>query len=188
MPNLVNRLVVSELETELRDAQGMLVVSFGGLTVKESEGLRGNLAAKGVQIRMVRNSLARLVLQGRGFEVGPEVLNGNTAIAYGKNEAAIHAAKIFSSPEVKKAGKVQVKAGVLEGQLLGPRDAAALADVPDRNTLNAKILGCLVGPPAGIVGALNAVPAGLVRLLQARADQLAAAAPAAEAPAAPAAT
>lgn len=184
MPNLVNRLVVSELETELRDAQGMLVVSFGGLTVKESEGLRGHLAAKGVQFRMVRNSLARLVLSQRGFELGPDVLSGNTAIAYGKSEAAIHAAKLLTSPEVKKAGKVQIRAGVLEGQLLGARDAVALADVPDRNTLNAKILGCLVGPPAGIVGALNAVPAGLVRLLQARADQLAPAdAPAGEAPA-----
>ena len=179
MPNLVNRLVVQELTQELASAEGMLVVSFGGLTVKESEGLRGSLAKQGIALRMIRNSLARRVLAERGFELSPEMLAGNTAIAYGRTEAAIHAAKLMTSPEVKKAGKIQVRAGVLEGRLLGAEDAAALAGVPDRPTLHAKILGCLVGPSRGIVGTLNAVPASLVRLLQARADQLAASTPAA---------
>jgi large subunit ribosomal protein L10 len=186
MPNLVNRLVVQELTREFQDAAGMLVVSFAGLTVKESEGLRGDLAKQGVQLRMVRNSLAQLVLREKGFELDTQMLAGNTAIAYGRTEAAIHAAKILTAPEVKKVGKVQIRAGVLEGRLLGASDAASLAGVPDRPTLQAKILGCLVGPPAGIVGTLNAVPASLVRVLQARADQLGASAPAAaaEAPAA----
>ena len=185
MPNLVNRLVVQELTGELKDAEGLLVLSFAGLTVKESEALRGDLAKKSVRLLMVRNSLARLVLSERGFELAPKMLAGNTAIAYGRTEAAIHAAKILTSPEVKKVGKVQIRAGVLEGRLLAANDAAALAGVPDRPTLQAKILSCLIGPPTGIVGALNAVPSGLVRVLQARADQLqasSAAAPAADVP------
>jgi large subunit ribosomal protein L10 len=181
MPNLVNRLVVQELTNEFQGADGMLVVSFAGLTVKESEGLRGDLAKKGVQLRMVRNSLAQRVLREKGFELTPRMLAGNTAIAYGKTESAIHAAKILTSPEVKKAGKVQIRAGVLEGRLLEASDAESLAGVPDRPTLQAKILGCLIGPSSGIVGTLNAVPSGLVRVLQARADQLQVQAPAAEA-------
>src|SRR4051812_23072373 len=123
MPNVVNRLVVQELTDAFKDAEGMLVVSFGGLTVKESEGLRTKMAEKGVKMRMVRNSLARRVLKDRGLELGEKVLLGNTAIAYGKAEAAIHAAKLFTSAEVKKAGKVTVRAGVLEGQVLGAKDA-----------------------------------------------------------------
>lgn len=172
MPNLVNRLVVKELSEEFKDADGMLVVSFGGLTVKESEGLRSQMASKGVNFRMVRNSLARIVLKERGFDLDEGSLLGNTGIAYGKTEAAIHAAKVLTAPEIKKSGKVQVRAGVLEGRLLGARDAMSLADVPDRNTLNSKILGCISGPPRALVSVLNGTPSGLVRLLKARADQL----------------
>ena len=172
MPNVVNRLVVQELTRAFGSAEGMLVVSFSGLTVKESEGLRNELAKRGVQLRMVRNALARRVLAERGFELGPDVLIGNTAIAYGKAEAAIIAAKVLTTPDIKKAGKITIRAGVLEGRLLGARDAASLAAVPDRTTLNGRIVGCIVGPSRGLVGALNALPSSLVRLLQARAEQL----------------
>ena len=93
MPSVVNRLVVRELTRELADAKGMLFLSFGGLTVKESESLRGKLAAKGVRVRMVRNALARRVLAERGFEVGDTTLAGNTALAWSTAEAAIFAAR-----------------------------------------------------------------------------------------------
>jgi large subunit ribosomal protein L10 len=175
MPNLVNRLVVQEFTREFKDAEGMLVVSFGGLTVKESEGLRIKMAEKGVKLRMIRNALAQRVLKERGIDFGDQTLLGNTAIAYGKAEAAIHAAKVLTSPDVKKAGKVQVRAGVLDGKVLGAKDAISLADVPDRNTLNAKLLGCLSGPSRSLVSVLNATPGGFVRVLNARADKLGAA-------------
>lgn len=177
MPNLVNRLVVQELKDELEDAQGLLVVSFGGLTVKESEGLRKQMAGKGVKFRMVRNSLARIVLKERGFEMSEQALSGNTGIAYGKAEAAIHAAKFFTAPDVKKAGKVAVRAGVLEGKLLDAKDALSLANVPDRNTINSRLLGCISGPSRGLVSVMSGTPAGLVRVLKARADKLEATSP-----------
>jgi large subunit ribosomal protein L10 len=172
MPSLVNRLVVRELARELESAKGMLFLSFGGLTVKESESLRGKLAAKGVKVRMVRNALAQRVLKDRGLEVGTGVLGGNTALAWGSAEAAIHAAKIATDAETKKSGKVKIRAGVLDGQLLTEKDAAALANVPDRNTLNAKILGCLSGPARGLVATLNGLPSGLTRVVDAHAKAL----------------
>jgi large subunit ribosomal protein L10 len=172
MPSLVNRLVVRELARELEGAKGMIFLSFGGLNVKESEALRGKLAAKGVKLRMVRNALARRVLTDRGFAVEEGVLTGNTALAWGSAEAAIHAAKIATDPESKKTGKVKIRAGVLDGQLLSDRDAAALANVPDRNTLNARILGCISGPARGLVATLVGLPSGLTRVVDARAATL----------------
>src|SRR5436853_5453806 len=103
MPNLVNRLVVQELTQEFQGSEGLLVVSYGGLNAKDNEGLRDKLAEKGAKLTLVRNSLARLVLKERGFELAGDILLGNTAIAYGKAEAVVHAAKIFTSAEVKKA-------------------------------------------------------------------------------------
>jgi large subunit ribosomal protein L10 len=172
MPNLVNRLLVRDLTKDFADADGLIVVSYGGLNAVENETLRDKLAEKGCELLMVRNSLARLVLKQRGFEVGDEALKGNTAVAFGSSEAVLHAAKAFQSPETKKVNKVQVRAGVLEGRLLSPAEVVELAGVPDRPTLQAKILGCMSGPPRGIVSAMNAVPSALVRLLKARADQL----------------
>jgi large subunit ribosomal protein L10 len=185
MPSLVNRLVVEELRREFKDAQGMLVVSFGGLTVKESEALRGQMAAKGVKFSMVRNSLARIALKDRGLEFADGMLAGNTGIAYGPAEAAIHAAKLFTTAEVKKAGKVTIRVGMLEGKLLDAKDSNALASVPDRKTLNGKLVSCIAGPLRGVVGVLNAGPAGMARLLQARADLLESQAGAAPAEATP---
>jgi len=172
MPSLVNRLVAGELTKEIGKAQGMLFLSFGGLTVKESESLRGRLAAKGVRMRMVRNALARRVLAERGIEVSDKLFAGNTAIAWGDSEAAIHSAKVATEADVKKAGKVKIKAGVLDGKLLDEKDAAALASVPDKKTLQAKILGCLSGPARGLVATLNGLPGGVVRVVDARAKTL----------------
>ena len=187
MPNLVNRLVLEDLRREFKDAEGMLVVSFGGLTVKESEGLRGQLAAKGVKFSMVRNSLAQVALKERGLSMPEAAFAGNTGIAYGKAEAAIHAAKLLTTAEVKKAGKVKIRVGLLEGKIVEGKDAEALATVPDRATLQSKLLSCLTGPQRGLVALLNANPSGTARLLKARVDQLEKAGGEPAAPAAPAA-
>lgn len=171
MPNIVNRIVSKELSRELNDADGMVLVSFGGLTVSESEDLRSKLAEKGVGFRMVRNSLARRILAERGIEFDKHALSGNTAIAYGDAEAAINAAKIFTDKDVKKAGKVKLQAGLLDGEVLAGQDANALAGIPDKDTLRAMMLGCLSGPARSLVTIFDANQASIARVLQAHADQ-----------------
>ncbi|MCY2958691.1 MAG: 50S ribosomal protein L10 [Planctomycetota bacterium] len=181
MPSLINRLIVRDLTSAFEGAEGLILVTYNGLTAVENETLRDKLAEKGCELRLVRNALAHLVLKQRGYELASDALVGNTAVAFGSAEAVIHAAKTLNSADTKKLKKVAVRAGVLEGRLLSPADVVQLGDVPDRPTLQAKILGCMSGPPRGIVTSMNAVPSALVRVLQARADQLAKAAPAAEA-------
>jgi large subunit ribosomal protein L10 len=170
MPNLVTELVSQKLEQDLGRSEGMIVVAFGGLTVSQSESLRGQLAEKGVRLRMVRNKLARRVLLRHGHDFPADALVGNVAIAMGDAESAIVAAKVLTSPEVRKVGKVTVRGGLMEGRVLGARDAELLADIPDKDTLRAKILGCLNGPARGLVVSLNGLPSGLARVLQAHLD------------------
>jgi len=171
MPNLVNQLISKELTSELKGADGMLLVSFGGLSVVESEDLRDKLAEQNVSFRMVKNSIAVRVFADCGYEFQDGTFEGNVGVAYGATEAAIHAAKVFTEKSVKKAGKVKVKAGIMEGSVLGPKDAVQLADVPDRDTLRAMMLGVISGPARQLVGVINAVPSGLARVLQAHADK-----------------
>lgn len=172
MPNLINKLVVEEMRREFKNAAGMVVVNYSGLTAKENESLRNQLAAKGVKFAMVRNSLAALALKERGLDFPAGSFSGVTGIAYGPAEAAIHTAKILGDAEIKKAGKVSIRVGMLEGKVLGPKDTEALANVPDRRTLNGKLVSLLSGPARGLVSVLNANPGAVARVLQARADNL----------------
>lgn len=170
MPNIVNTLSVAELTDAFSKAEGLLFFSMSGLTMEENEELRGTIAERGADLRMVRNRLALLALNSSGFEVDRETFRGNVAVAWGDAEATIGAAKAVSESPLKKAGKVGVRGGVLEGNVLNAGDAAALADVPDRPTLQAKLLGALTGPARGLVMALNGNQASLARVLQARID------------------
>jgi large subunit ribosomal protein L10 len=182
MPNLLKEMVTREYQREFSEAGGMLVVSMDKVTVVELEKLRAELAKGGARLRMVRNSLARRVLAERGLEFGDEVLTGNVAIVYGSAEGVIHGAKSLAEPSIKKSGKLGIRAGVLESQVLSAADATALAGVPDKRTLRAQLVGLLASPARGLVTVLAANPSGLARLLQARVDKASeAAAPAPEA-------
>jgi len=172
MPSLINRLIVRDLASAFQGAEGLIVLTYGGLTAVENETLRDKLAEKGCELRLVRNALAQLVLKQRGHDVPSEHFVGNVAIAFGNAEAVIHAAKVMNSAETKKLKKATVRLGLLEGKLLTAVDVVELGGVPDRPTLQSKLLGCLTGPQRGIVSTMNAVPSALVRVLQARADQL----------------
>ena|SRR5690349_8093952 len=171
MPNLLKEMVTREYTREFKGADGMLVVSMDRVTVKELEKLRGELAKGGARLRMVRNALARRVLAERGVEFGADVLVGNVGIVYGSADGVINAAKLLTTPELKKSGKLPLRAGLLEGSVLSPNDARALAGVPDKNTLRAKLAGLISGPARGLVTVLAANPAGFARLLQARVDK-----------------
>lgn len=171
MPNLINKMVVREMTDVLAGAEGMVMVSLSGLTVAETEGLRNELAGEGVRLLMVRNRLAKLALKEHGFDVPDDLFVGNVAMAWGTAEDAIHAARVLYRSDERKAGKVALRGGVLDGGLLSADQAAALSDLPTRDQLRAQLLGVISGPARALVCLLNAPPSALARVLQARVDK-----------------
>ncbi len=170
MPSFVNKMVLRELTSSLKESDSMVIVSLGGLTVAESEAFRNSLAEGGVRLHMVRNSLAKLALKDCGVEVPEDVFKGNVAIACGPPEHAIHAAKVVKDSDARKEGKVDFRAGLLEGEVLDAKKALDLAQIPDKDTLRAMILGVLSAPARTLVGVINAPTGALVRVLQAHVD------------------
>jgi large subunit ribosomal protein L10 len=170
MPNVVKQLVAAQYAETFAKAEGLLLVSLAGLTVEETEVLRGALHESGAALRMLKNSLAQRTLAENGFTFGDGVLSGNVAVAYGSAEATIAAAKVVAKSDLRRAGKVALRAGVLQGNPLGAADAEALADVPDKQTLRAQLVGVLQAPLRGLAVALAGVPGGLARVVQARVD------------------
>lgn len=170
MPSIVNQLALADLNEFVAGGDSAVIVSLAGLDMPENEALRDKLAESGVRLRMVPNKLARRAFAGVGLEFPEEVFKGNIGVAVGGPEDAIAAAKAFTQPEVKKLGKVTVRAAALEKDVLDAANAVALAEVPDQDTLRSKILGCLSGPAQQLV-ALTAAPGGaLARVLQAKVD------------------
>lgn len=170
MPNIVNKLIYSELSEAFSKAEGMVFFTMDGLTMEENEALRGEMATKGAEVRMVRNRVAVKALAANDLTVENDVFKGNVAVAWGNAEAAIGVAKVVSDSPLKKAGKVGVRGGMLEGNVLNAGDAAALADVPDRPTLQAKLLGAISGPARGLAMVINGNQSALARVIQARID------------------
>lgn len=175
MPNLINEIIVRQLSDEFARAEGMVIVSLGGLTVEDTENLRNSLAENGVRLRMVRNRLARLALKNRGIDVGEELFVGNVACAWGSSEDAIRIAKAVAkavkSADPKKKGKLAFRGGVFEGSLLDARSTAALAELPGKDELRSMMLGLLSGPARSLAVLLQANTSGLARVLQARVDK-----------------
>ncbi len=170
MPNLVNKMIVRELTDSMSDAEGLVIVSMAGLSVVESENLRNTLAEKGCSLHMVRSRLARIVLGEKGFDLPKDMLMGNIAMVWGGPEDAINAAKVFDKSDVKKAGKVAFRGGVLEGNLLGADEASQLAKLPGRDELRAQMVGVIAAPLQQLVGLLAAPQGALARVIQAHVD------------------
>ena len=170
MPNLINQLISRELDHAFSEAEGAILVSLSGLTVEESENIRSALAEHGVRLRMVRNRLAQRSLEAQGFDVPDGTLVGNIGCCWGGAEDTIHAAKVLQGSPERKAGKVALKGGILEGNFLSPNEAVALASLPGRDELRAKVLGTLAAPAQKIASLLAAPQGALARVLQAHVD------------------
>ena len=174
MPNIINRMVTAELADLLGGSEGLLFFSFNGLSMPENEALRGALAERGVSVHMVRNTLVRRLLAEQGVELDSAALKGNTAMVAADAEGLIGAAKVLTDKEYKALradGKLGLKAAYFEGQVMGAAEASALADLPDRDTVNAMLLGVISGPARGLATILNAVPSSVARVIQAKADK-----------------
>ena len=85
-------------------------------------------------------------------------------------EEAIHSAKVIKKSEQRKNGKVDFRAGVLEGEVLDAKAAVELADMPDVNSLRAMMLGVLSAPARQLVSLINAPGSALARVVQAHVD------------------
>jgi len=161
--------VVEELSAKLATAKAAFIADYRGLTVDEVNELRGKLREAGVEYRVVKNTLLRLAAKDTPFTCLDEFLKGPTAIAIVQDDP-VAPAKVLS--DYAKTSKVfELKTAVLDGKLLSQEEVNALAELPSREVLLAKMLGSINAPVSNFVGVLAAVPRSLVQVLGAIKDQ-----------------
>lgn len=164
--------VVSELSELLNSSKATFVADYRGMDVEAVNKLRGELRQLGVDYRVAKNTLLRIAAKGTGAECLEAHLQGPTAVAFACEDVAAPA-KVLA--ELAKTSKFfELKGGVMDGKALSVEDIKALAELPSREVLLAKVLGSISAPATNFVGVLAAVPRSLVQVLAAIQEQKAA--------------
>lgn len=161
--------VVAEVAERLRSADAVIVTEYRGMKVGQLANLRRQLRDVGGEYTVYKNTLARLGAEQAGMPQLSEVLVGPTGITFVQGDAAA-AAKALR--DAAKANPLLVlKGGVIGGKLISASDVEALADLPSREVLLARMAGALQAPLVKTAGLLQALPRNFAYGLKALIDQ-----------------
>ena len=160
---------VSLIKEKIDKAQVAIVTDYKGLTVEEITKLRRSLQKDGGDYMVTKNTLAKIAIKGTPYEVLADSMKGPIAIAFGF-EDQVAPAKALSN-FIKEVKKGEILAAAMDGNLLSASEAKALANLPSKAELYAKMLGCINSPASGIANSVNAVMSSLVRAIAAVSDQ-----------------
>jgi large subunit ribosomal protein L10 len=136
--------IVDEIAEQLNGAQGVVLVDYRGLTVEQDTQLRKQLREAGVVYKVYKNTLVKRAVAGTEFEPLTAELEGPTAVAISKTDATAPARILANF--AKKADKLELKSGVVEGVYYDQKGIAAIAEIPSREELLSKFLGSIQSP------------------------------------------
>lgn len=174
MPTPKKNETITRLTDMFNSANGIFLTDSTGLKVELVTNLRKRCAAENIGFTVVKNTLARRAARAAGLPDLDKWLTGPTAVAYSKDDPA-GPVKILQAfvREVREAnGKLEIKKGVVDGQILDDSQMKMLADLPSPDVVRARFIGLLQTPASQFVGILSAGPASLVRALDQRRQQL----------------
>lgn len=156
---------VAEIKELLTSSKCTILVDFCGLTVAQDTALRRKMREAGVHYNVVKNTLLRIAAQEAGIEGLEPVLEHNTAIAVAP-EDPVAVAKIVCE-FAKENKELKIKTGVLDGKVISAEEIKALAALPPKEVLIAKMLGSMNAPISGFVNVLQGTIRNVVYALEA---------------------
>lgn len=159
--------IVADLRSILADSKLAFVVNYKGLSVKEITDLRTRLYDVGSTCKITKNTLMRIAIEGNdNWSAMGEFLSGTSAFIFAGEENLSAAVKAYQAFQ-KDSKKTELCGGVLDGQALSPDSLKALADLPTKEELYARIAGAIKAVPTKLAKGINEVPASLARALKA---------------------
>jgi large subunit ribosomal protein L10 len=161
--------VVKELADELKDAQAIFAVDYRGISVPQAAELRSGLRDADTRFRVVKNRLTLRAADAAGTEALKEHLEGPTALAFVKGDAAAAAKTIFRLGSEWEL--LDYKGGLMDGETLDPDSFKSIALLPSRDQLNAQFAGVVASPLTGLVRGLGSMIQGLALQLGQIAEQ-----------------
>ncbi|MBA3479850.1 MAG: 50S ribosomal protein L10 [Lautropia sp.] len=170
--------VVEEVSAQVAQAGAIVLAEYRGLAVEKITVLRRQARESGVYLRVLKNTLVRRAVQGTPYEKLSDQMVG--PLLYGIAADPVAAAKLLAG-FAKSNDQLVIRAGSMPNSVMDANGVQALATMPSREELLAKLLGTMQAPVATFVRTLNEVPTKFVRGLAAVRDKGEAGAPQAEA-------
>ena len=147
--------IVQEISEAINGAASVVVVDYRGLTVAQDTELRKKLRAEGITYKVYKNTLVSRAVEGTEFEALREVLEGPSAFAISTEDATAPARVIAEF--AKKAPKLEIKAGVVEGTYFDANGMKEISSIPSREILLGRLLGSMQSPIANLARVLNQI-------------------------------
>ena len=173
MPQQYKVDMVAEIESRLQENNGMFVVNYKGLTVKQAQELRHQLRETGAEMKGYKNNLVRIALQNQEQPAIDDILVGPVAYVFYENEP-VEAAKCLKTFVTKSKGVLEIKGGISEGKAVNAEEVNAIAELPTKDQLLGQIAGLISGFARDIAVCVNGVSSGLARSIQQVSEQKAA--------------
>ena len=151
----IKQPIVEEISAGIKDAQSVVLVDYRGLTVEEDTELRKKLREAGVVYKVYKNTMMNFAFKGTDFEGLAPYLNGPSAMAYSTEDATAPARVIAEF--AKKAKALEIKAGVVEGNVYDAKGMEAIASIPSRDVLISRLLGSMQSPMANFARVINQI-------------------------------
>ena len=161
--------LVKRYAEKIQTSSAIVFTDYRGATVAQMNSLRDKQRAAGSTYMVVKNTLLKLALAEAGHQLDLEgLLEGPNAVAFigediGKGVKAM-------KDWIKQQGVVSIKGAILEQDVLDADQASALAELPTREEMLAKLLATILAPASQLVRTINEPGASLARVLQARVD------------------
>lgn len=160
---------ISQMKEKIEKAKVAIVTEYKGLSVEEITKLRRALQKEDGDYMVTKNTLAKIAVKGTEYEVLTDAFTGPIAVAFGY-EDQVSPAKALSN-FIKETKKGKILAAAMDGKLLSAEEAKALANLPTKQEIYAKMLGCINSPASGIANSVNAVLSQLTRTMAAVRDK-----------------
>jgi large subunit ribosomal protein L10 len=172
LPNKKNIEQVAEIKEHIQNASAMWLVSYSGLTVKQAQELRRSLKEAGAELKIYKNTLTRIALGELELPTMEELLEGPNGFVFATGEDIAPSAKVIKT-FMKENPALEIVGGLVGDQIMDVEQVKAVADLPSREELIAKLLGTLNNPATKIVRVLSEPAASLARVLNAAAGSAA---------------
>lgn len=157
------KVVVEEIVNKIKASKSVVFVDYNKLTVAEVSAIRQKCKKANCEYKVYKNTLVRKAFNELGYNQFDADLNGPTAIAFGADETA--AAKVMVEAAKDYNEKIVLKSAFVDNSYVDKSGVKALASMPSKEELIAKMLGSMQAPIANFAGLLSNLMGGIVRVL-----------------------
>lgn len=155
--------VIADLDKVFAESGTVVVCHYAGLTVAQMQDFRAQMREAGGGVRVAKNRLAKIALQGKASEGLSKHLTGQTVLAYAEDPVA--PAKVVEA-YAKKNDKLVIIGGAMGATVLDAEGVKTLAKMPSREEVLASIVATLLAPASNLAAAITAPATNIAGILK----------------------